>query len=320
MSSPAEASAILSSRIYPKGTFVRDAFYGPMALGDELSHDCYRWFERTQLPNGQIRTAVGFTPKDQAVLAPMDDDSTLLFIIWSAGSAAGASRSIRNSSSVPLHVRSHVDERGAFVSPPGAFRFWADTVSPEAPERITHNQGLYALALRSMHALGWGDVTFAHVAAAKKRYAACYDAVAGSLTLGRDTWWASKLDISTVFPEFLFRWAFGDGALPNSIITATVARHVGRASVYKDGKIAGIKVICDDGAFARRRFHVRADSPATIRAAAANVLRPGVSLRMRRRVSTDRSSDARRAELSDHESKKFIVLQPGAIGAESATE
>ena len=77
--------AILSSRIYPKGTFVRDAFYGPMALDDaNLSRDCYRWFERTQLPDGQIMTAVGFTPEDQADLAPMDDDSSMLFVIWSA--------------------------------------------------------------------------------------------------------------------------------------------------------------------------------------------------------------------------------------------
>jgi hypothetical protein len=318
--------AILSSRIYPKGTFVRDAFYGPMALGDvELSRDCYRWFERTQLSNGQIRTAVAFTPKDEAVLTPMDDDSSLLFIIWSAWLARRGMEIDREIVERAFaHVRSHVDERGAFVSPPGAFRYWADTINPEAPERITHNQGLYALALRSMHALGWGDVTLAHVTAAKKRYAACYDTAAGSLTLGRDTWWALKLDVSTVFPEFLFRWAFGDSALPNSIVAATVARHVGRASVYKDGKIAGIKVICDaDGSFLPAdRFHVPVlNGPGDYQNGGYWPMYALTALALAYKIAPSR--DVRSivetlvtAELSrDHASKEFIVLQPGAIGS-----
>ena len=238
--------AILSSHIYPKGTFVRDAFYGPLALNDiGLSRDCYRWFERTQLSNGQIMTAVGFTPDDQADLTPMDDDSSMLFIIWSAWlQRQGVEVKQQVVERAFAHVQSHVSDRGDFVSPSGPFRYWADTVNPERPERITHNQGLYALALRSMRSLGWGGVTDRQVAAAKARYAGCYQPALKSLTLGRDTWWALKQDVSTVFPEFLFRWLFRDSALPNSIITDTVARLVRTAAVYKDGKIAGIKVIC----------------------------------------------------------------------------
>jgi len=318
--------AILSSRIYPKGTFVRDAFYGPMALGDvELSRDCYRWFERTQLPNGQIRTAVGFTSEDQAVLDPMDDDSSLLFVIWSAWLGhRGVEIDREIVERAFAHVQTHVNERGEFVSPPGPFRYWADTVSPEAPERITHNQGLYALALRSMYVLGWGDVTLAQVAAAKKRYAACYDAGAGSLTLGRDTWWAPKLDISTVFPEFLFRWAFGNGALPNTIVAATVARHVRSASVFKDGKIAGVKVICDaDGSFLPvERFHVAVlNGPGDYQNGGYWPMYTLTALALAYKIAPSREyrsivETLVAAELSsDQASKEFIVLQPGSIGA-----
>ena len=41
--------AMLSSRVYPKATFVRDSFYGPLALNDvNLGAECYRWFAEAQ--------------------------------------------------------------------------------------------------------------------------------------------------------------------------------------------------------------------------------------------------------------------------------
>jgi hypothetical protein len=78
--------AMLSSRVYPKATFVRDAFYGPMALNDvNLSAECYRWFAETQNPDtGQIRCAVPFDPKNEYLFQIWDDDSSLLFVIWAA--------------------------------------------------------------------------------------------------------------------------------------------------------------------------------------------------------------------------------------------
>ncbi len=317
--------AILSSRIYPEGTFVRDAFYGPMALNDPgLSHDCYRWFERAQLPNGQIMTAVGFTPDDQADLTPMDDDSSMIFVIWSAWLKRGGVEVNRDVVERAFgHVQTHVNGSGEFVSPAGPFRYWADTVNPEKPERITHNQGLYALALRSMWSLGWGGVTYEQVTAAKKRYASAYSARQKSLTLGRDTWWALKQDISTVFPEFLSRWAFGDSALPDSIVTDTVARGVRRAAVHKDGKIAGMKVICGgDGSFLPpERFYVPALNrsgdyhnggywPMYTLTALALAYQIAPSRRYQSIVETLVT-----AELGvDHVSKEVIVLQPGAVG------
>jgi hypothetical protein len=317
--------AILSSHIYPKGTFVRDAFYGPLALNDVgLSRDCYRWFERTQLSNGQIMTAVGFTPDDQADLTPMDDDSSMLFIIWSAWlQRQGVEVNQGVVERAFAHVQSHVSDRGDFVSPSGPFRYWADTVNPERLERITHNQGLYALALRSMLSLGWGGVTDRQVAAAKARFAGCYQPSLKSLTLGRDTWWALKQDVSTVFPEFLFRWLFRDSALPNSIVIDTVARLVRTAVVYKNGKIAGIKVICSsDGSFlAAGRFNAPVlNSPGHYQNGGYWPMYTLIALALAHRIAPSRWYKSMIeslviAELSaDHMSKEFIVLQPGAIG------
>jgi hypothetical protein len=318
--------AILSSRIYPKGTFVRDAFYGPMALDDPaLSGECYRWFERTQLPGGQIMTAVGFTPEDQADLTPMDDDSSLLFIIWSAWLHRKGIEVKRDTVERAFaHVQSHVDANGDFVSAPGPFRYWADTVMPEQPERITHNQGLYALALRSMWQLGWSGVTHKDVTAAKQRYAGFYDPGLKSLTLGRDTWWALKQDISTVFPEFLFRWAFGDRALPDSIVADTVARSVRTASVYKDGRIAGIKVICDgDGSFLpAERYHVPVlNGPGDYQNGGYWPMYTLTALALACTIAPSRQYQSIaetlvEAELGlDRTSKEIIMLSSGAVGA-----
>ena len=317
--------AILSSRAYPKGTFVRDAFYGPLALDDvELSRDCYRWFERTQLPGGQIMTAVGFTPDDQADLSPMDDDSSLLFVIWSAWlrrAGIGVHRDVVERAFA--HVQSHVNAEGYFVSPAGPFRYWADTVSPEQPERITHNQGLYALALRSMQLLGWGDVKEERVQAAKLRYAGGYNAALKCLTLGRDSWWALKQDVSSVFPEFLFRWLLAESALPDSMVTDTVARLLRTAAVYKDGKIAGVKVICDNsgGFLPAERFHVPALNgpgdyqnggywPMYTLAALELAYKIAPSLTYRQIVETLVIAEVG----AGHASKEVIVLRPVAVG------
>lgn len=317
--------AILSSRIYPKGTFVRDAFYGPLALNDPvLGYDCYRWFERTQLPNGQIMTAVGFTPDDQADLTPMDDDSSLLFIIWSAWLAREGIEIKRDVvEGAFAHVQSHVGASGDFVSPPGPFRYWADTVNPETPERITHNQGLYALALRSMQQLGWGGVTRDDVEAAKRRYAGYYNTSLSALTLGRDSWWALKQDISTVFPEFLFRWAFTDRALPDSVVTDTVARNVRTASVYKNGRIAGIKVICDgDGSFLPPdRYHVQVlNGPGNYQNGGYWPMYTLTALALAYKIARVReyrsiAETLVTAELgTDRRSKEIITLNPDAVG------
>ncbi|HJW82992.1 MAG TPA: hypothetical protein VJ754_01690, partial [Anaerolineae bacterium] len=178
--------------------------------------------------------------------------------------------------------------------------------------------------LRSMRSLGWGGVGDRHVADAKKRYAAGYNTPLNSLTLGHDTWWARKLDISTVFPEFLFRWAFGETALPDSVVTTSVARMVRNAAVYKGGKIAGIKVICDkDGAFLpTSRFHVpELNGPGDYQNGGYWPMYTLTALALAHKIAPSKTyrsiiETLVVAELaSDHLSKEIIMLRPGAVGA-----
>jgi hypothetical protein len=251
--------AIVSSQLYPKATFVRDAFYGPLALNDVgLSAECYRWFADAQLPTGQIRTAVPFAALDEPAFAPGDDDSTLLFIIWSAW--LKRNRVPIDFAAITLawsFAQTHVRDEQYFT-PAGAFRYWADTVQFEQPEHIAHNQGLYVAALRAMRFLDLGGITDQQLAQAKAQYASFYRSDLGALTLGKDSAWAAAIDLSALFPEFLLRWLYDDTALPDSTIITTVDRFRHVAAVAQpDGSIAGIKIICaGNGDFLdRQRFY-----------------------------------------------------------------
>lgn len=317
--------AMLSSQLYPKATFVRDAFYGPLALDDVgLSAECYRWFERAQLPSGQIRTAVPFDSADDLEFAPGDDDSTLLFIIW----AAWLRRNRQPIDSAPIQraadfVRAHVQDE-FYVTPAGAFRYWADTVEFEQAERIAHNQGLYVLALHSLRFLNIGSVTDAQINQAKAQYASFFRADLGALALGKDTWWADTLDLSALFPEFLLRWLYASTALPDATILATVDHFRRVAAINQaDGPLAGIKIICAaNGDFLDRQrffepglnwpgdYHNGGYWPMYTLTACA------LAYRLTREAALKQTVEQLiTIELAaDQQSKEVIILAPGAVG------
>ncbi len=317
--------AMLSSRVYPKATFVRDSFYGPLALNDPwLGYDCYRWFARTQdKTSGQIRTAVPFLPANEPLFPAQDDDSSLLFIPWSMWlkrrympiDQATVERAF---GFVKTHVRN-----GWFVSPAGPFRYWADTVAPEVEERITHNQGLYVLALRSMIELGWGGVTDRDLAAAKANYAACYRSDIGALRLGLDSWWNDKLDISAVFPEFMLRWLFGETALPDAMIRSTIDRILQVASVSKNGSIAGVKDICaNDGSFLppEKFFAAVLNRPGDYQNGGYWPMYTLTALALRYKIDPSPALKLMIGQLvqtelgTDYRSKEVIIMIPGEVG------
>ena len=186
--------AMLSSHVYPKATFVRDAFYGPLALNDvNLGAECYRWFAEAQNPaTGQIRCAVPFDPKNEYLFQIWDDDSSLLFVIWAAWlkrNRIQIDQAIveRAWSFIQTHVQNDFH-----LTPAQPFCYWADTVQFDTPERVANNQGLYALAARAMLEHGWGGVVAADVDRARARYAEFYRPDLGTMTLGKDSWWADK--------------------------------------------------------------------------------------------------------------------------------
>jgi hypothetical protein len=318
--------AMLSSRVYPKATFVRDAFYGPMALNDvNLSAECYRWFAETQNPDtGQIRCAVPFDPNNEYLFQIWDDDSSLLFVIW----AAWLKRNRINLD--PAHaerawsfVKTHVIN-DFHLTPALPFCYWADTVQFDTPERVAHNQGLYVVALRSMLEHGWGNVVAADLDRARARYAEFFRPDFGFMTLGKDSWWADKIDISVLFPEFLLRWLYKESALPDETIRSTVDRYVPLASVYKQDKtLAGLKVICaPDGSFLPpERFSVPVlNAPGHYQNGGYWPMYTLAALALRYKIAPDKDLKALietlvRTELAkDHRSKEIIILAPGVEG------
>jgi hypothetical protein len=317
--------AMLSSHVYPKATFVRDAFYGPLALNDpQLGYDCYRWFEQTQdQASGQIRTAVPFLPENEPLFPTQDDDSSLLFITWSAWlkrhdapiDQAIVERAL-------AFVRAHVRDDW-FVSPVGPFRYWADTVALEVDERVTHNQGLYVLALRSLIELGWGDVADQDLAQARAHYAEAYRADLGALTLGKDSWWADKLDVSVLFPEFMLRWLFGEAALPDELIRSTADRILQTASVSQGRSIIGVKVICaNDGSFLPpEQFYAAVlNQPGDYQNGGYWPMYTLTALALRYSLEPDPTLKQLIEQLvqielaADHRSKEVILLKPDRIG------
>lgn len=319
--------AMLSSPLYPKATFVRDAFYGPLAMDDlGLSAECYQWFVRTQhRGTGQIRTAVPFEVSDEAEFIPGDDDSSLLFVIWSAWLK-------RNRVPIDLavverawaFVQSRVSD-DQFVSPAGAFRYWADTVTFDGPERVAHNQGLYVLALRAMQQLGLGGIANQTVDAAKAHYQAFFDAGPGALRLGKDSWWADKLDLSALFPEFLLRWLYAESALPDSVVGSTVERFRTIGAVTDaQGRIAGLKIICAaDGSFLdRERFYAPGlNWPGDYHNGGYWPMYTLTALALAFRLNRDEALRQLIGQLitrelaADHVSKEVIILSPGAVGS-----
>ena len=319
--------AMLSSHVYPKATFVRDAFYGPLALNDvRLSAACYQWFTGTQnQTSGQIRAAVPFDPKNEYLFHIWDDDSSLLFVIWSAW----LKRNRAPIDPAPVErawafIKTHLHD-DFYLTPAQPFCYWADTVQFDTPERIAHNQGLYVVALRSMLEHGWGSVAAADVDRARARYAEFYRAEFGSLTIGKDSWWADKLDISTLFPEFLLRWLYQETALPDEMIRNTVDHFVQVARVYKsDQSLAGLKVICAaDGSFLPpERFAVPVlNGPGHYQNGGYWPMYTLIALALRYQIAPDKDVKALietlvRIELArDRHSKEIIILAPGVEGA-----
>ncbi len=317
--------ALLSSRTYP-GTYVRDAlFWGPLALGDAaLGFECYRWFAETQLESGQIRTAVPLHPDEAVRLPPQDDESTLLFVIASewlrrAFYPIEEGRVTRAYAWIQAHV--HDD---TYLSPPGPFRYWADTVQPEVREAIAHNQGLLCLARRAMVSLGWGGVTVEHVAAAQERYGSFYNRRAGYLMLGKYSKFAAVQDVSVILPEFLSRYLYNEPLLADEMVVRHVDRIVGNAAVrFADGRLAGLKVLSSArGAFLSPEwFFAPSLNPRgnyqngghwplysiVALALAYSISHAGRYAQMIGQLVVNELA-------TDHQSKEFIRLTPGAAG------
>lgn len=248
--------AVIPSPAYANGIYVRDAFYATLGLEQEaLFEEAYRWFEEAQLPSGQIPTAVAFDPDDHSLI-PRDDESTLIFLIWSGllqrqGKAVDAQIVAKALAFVQKH-----DLNGRYLSPPGNFRYWADCWRVTLSQAITYNQGYYALALQMMLEMNQPDVTQEMAERAAAHYRAQFKSQTGLFALS-DRWPGVFLqDGSALMPEFLHRLFFHRGMLPNDIIPVIVNRRLATAGVTDEAdRLLGVKNIANaDGSFANPGF------------------------------------------------------------------
>ena len=239
-------TAIVPSPIYANGIYARDAFFAAVGLDDhELSFKLYEWFAAAQdSRTGQIPTAIAFDPADQS-LQPQDDESTLLFVIWSfILHRSGADVDLTSVAAAWEHVQTHV-RNGRYYSSPGHFRYWADCWMLPRADVISYVQGLYAVAAHAAHYFGQVS-DFATVAAAEYNYQALYNAAYGFLPLGASRTGRSVQDVSALLPEFLHRLLLDDGILSNAKVLSTVDRHLATLGVYAaDRTLIGVKVLAD---------------------------------------------------------------------------
>jgi hypothetical protein len=314
--------ALLSSPLYP-GIYVRDSLFGAWGLGDAaLGFDCYQWFAETQLESGQVRTAAPLHPHEH--FEPQDDESSLLFVIASdwlrrRGYRLDEERIARAYAWVQTHVRDHT-----YISPPGPFRYWADTVSPNFSEAIAYNQGLLCLARRAMTSMGLGGVTAGDVAAARECYRSFYDATWGYLTLGKHSRFARTQDVSAIFPEFLSRYLYDEPILADEMVVSHAARIRRNASVYyADGRLAGLKVIsAASGDFLPQTwFHAPTlNSPGEYHNGGYWPLYTLVALALAYAITGYNLYTQIIAQLvvnelaADHQPKEIIKLAPGQVG------
>lgn len=251
-----QSQAVVPSPAYANGIYGRDAFYTTLGLGDiALSEQAYRWFEAAQDPlTGQVATAVAFDPDDDS-LQPQDDETTLLFLIWS-GIMEREGRPVDREAvgRAWQFVQSHLQD-GLYVLAPGQFRYWADCWELKRPDVITYNQGLLAIAMRFLADMELAGIDEDQVAQAVRGYRDSYHSGLGFVTLSKWDAGSRLQDNSALLPEFLHRYLFGEGMLSDAVVLATVDHRLETAGVrlrnLTGESLAGIKNIAEaDGSFA----------------------------------------------------------------------
>jgi hypothetical protein len=317
--------AMLASRLYP-GIYIRDGlFWGPLALEDpKFGADCYKWFADSQMESGQIRSAIALEPGVTGELESHDDEGTLLFVLASDWlSRARHKIEMERVERAYGYVETHV-VNDLYVSPPGAFRYWLDTVELDTAETLAYNQGMLCLARRALLNLGSRRVNEGNVAAAQRGYRAFFDAASGYVKCGSASRFAFAQDVSALFPEWLSRYLYGEPILDDEMIVRHTNRILANAAVRgNDGTLVGIKVLSTSGGsfFSPAWFFAPGlNRPGVYHNGAHWPLYSIVMLTMCYRITGDERYAKSIGELVVNElthlghSLEFIALSPGAVG------
>lgn len=309
---------IIPSQAYPFDIYIRDSFYTMIGLEDvSLSRDCFSLFEQTQGENGQIRYAVALNQTDD--FGYKDDESNLIYLIWAGAlNRQGISLNLEKINKAYLFVNTHVQD-GWFISPPGDYRYWADTYDNKESDTISYNQGLYVLSLRFLKEINPNSISDEIISQAETNYRSLFKDV-GSLPLSKNTQYQ---DASSLLPEFLARFYFDQGMLDDNKILASVDKLITLASVYNDkGNLQGIKTLYGvDGSFLPyETFKAPMNNKGVYQNGGYWPMYTLADLSLAYKISSDNkykqiAEELIRKELgSDGKSKEFLYLEPKRIG------
>lgn len=311
---------IVPSNAYKDHAFTRDSFYAVMGLKDiGLSIGSFDFFTKAQKDDGQIPTAASLDGKTEAENF-RDDESTLLYLAWAG---------IIHQEKIPINqkvierafnfIQKHAQD-GWYVSPQGDFSYWVDTYINKDPDVITYNQGLYALALRSLQKIRPDLVPQQMVDQAETNYRSLFRSDLGFLPLSRGTQFQ---DASALLPEFLARYNFGKGNLSDEQILMSVDHLIKTAAVSDKNGIVGIKILSNaDGSFLPTDlFSIPALSGEGVYQNGGYWPMQVINaLSLAYKISGDNKYRSLIQELikrelgQDHKSKEFIFLDPNQLG------
>lgn len=213
--------------------YTRDAFWITAALRDtELSSRIYRRLADRQFANGQIPTLLLRDGRSDG----KEDESTLLFLLWAYQLWRAGVRLI----SEPVYkawqfVGQHV-QRGRYVTGPGTYHYWMDTLGFGGPDVISYNQGLYAVAARCVHQMGI-ETPSVVVNNAEQQYRALYKPELQALTLSEKS---GLIDVSCLAGEYMAYHLTNQAILSDEQVQSTLAYFA--AATYPEGDFMGYRV------------------------------------------------------------------------------
>jgi hypothetical protein len=213
--------------------YTRDSFWIVQALRDmDLSARAYKRIAAQQYLNGQIPSLIS----PDGSRDRKDDESTILFIIWSYLIwKAGA----RPAEPPIFKAWAYLDgqvKKGKYVTGSGTYHYWLDTLAFGKPDTVSYAQGLYSLAARCAKQMGL-EPSAAKITAAEQAYRGLFKPEIGAITLSENT---DFLDVSCLAGEYLSLHILKEPILPDDVVRATVGSF--SPVYYPEGDFLGYMV------------------------------------------------------------------------------
>jgi hypothetical protein len=218
--------------------FTRDAYWILAAHRDPKVHAAVLGRLRPeQHPDGQAPTALyidGYSPRGR----DNDDECTLLFVLMSYDAFRLGVAPDRGSLERAAGWLARHAPQGRYGSSPGPFAYWLDTLSlaGDAP-CVAYNQGLYAVALQALRAMGLP----VDPAPAEAAYRATFDPALGQIRCYADRAgrFGQLRDSSSLVGEALSWYYFDRPVLTREMVAATLATQP--RAFYPDGSFLGFR-------------------------------------------------------------------------------